>query len=245
MTIRELFSPQWQDIPDTRGEQILFSRARLGKTPRLSVYYQPVRLFQKAPIRPRKRWKPCMKLKSHEITVHLNDLSQLFTAPSGDPFSEEPSLVSGMDWILDELTPHTLGWGERTKTTIVLPKGSLDVNLVNKTSAAVKRYCKFKIRQNHHAIIALRWQGVKALQMSIPFLAGCLLMSAFLSGAALVPGFLGMLLSNGLMIAGWVSLWRPMEIFLYEWWPYWRENQVYTHVMKMHIVVEEEKEAMH
>jgi len=167
----------------------------------------------------------------------------LFTTPSGDPFSEEPSLVSGMDWILDELTPHALGWGAGIKTTIVLPNGSLDPSLANKTSIAVKRYCQFKVRQNQHVLVALRWQGVKALQMGIVFLAGCLLLSAFLSGTALVPGFLGTLFSNGLEIAGWVSLWRPIEIFLYEWWPYWRENQLYTHVMNMQvIVVEEQKE---
>ena len=183
-------------------------------------------------------WK---KSRSREITVRLDHPSQLFTTTSGDPFSGEPFLVSGMDWILDELSPHALGWRARTKTTIVLPKGSLDPSLANKTRVAVKRYCQFKVRQNQHALVALRWQGVKALQMGIVFLAGCLFLSAFLSGTALVPGFLGTLFSNGLEIAGWVSLWRPIEIFLYEWWPYWRENQLYTHVMNMQIVVVEEE----
>jgi hypothetical protein len=49
--------------------------------------------------------------------------------------------------------------------------------------------------------------------MGIVFLAVCLFLSAFLSGAAFVPGFLDTPLSNGLEIAGWVSLWRPIEIF--------------------------------
>ena len=53
------------------------------------------------------------------------------------------------------------------------------------------------------------------------------------------------LFSNGLEIAGWVSLWRPIEIFLYEWWPYWRENQLYAQVMNMQIVITEEKEMGH
>ena len=245
MALHELFLPQWQDVRESRDEQILFSRARLGKTPRLSVYYQPARLFQKDEGVLRKRRRPWMKAKAHEITVHLHDLSELFTAPSGDPFSDEISLVSGMDWILDELTPHTLGWGARTKTTIVLPKGGLDPSLATKTHVAVKRYCQYKIRHNQHALVALRWQGVKALQMGIVFLAVSLLLSAFLSGISFVPGFLGTLLSNGLVIVGWVSLWRPIEIFLYEWWPYWRENQLYTHMMNMQIVLEEENATEH
>jgi hypothetical protein len=24
---------------------------------------------------------------------------------------------------------------------------------------------------------------------------------------------------QGLFILGWVALWRPLEIFLYDWWP--------------------------
>jgi hypothetical protein len=245
MSLRELFLPQRQDVRVSKGEQILFSRARLGKTPRLSVYYQPACIFQESESVLLKRWRFWMRAKSHEITIHLHDLTQLFAAPSGDPFSGEPSLVSGIEWILDELTPHALGWGTRIKTTIILPKGNLDPGLARKTNEAVKRYCQFKIRQNRHALVALRWQGVKALQMGIVFLAVCLFLSAILSRIAIVPGFLGTLFSNGLEIAGWVSLWRPIEIFLYEWWPYWRENQLYAQVMNMQIVIKEEIEIGH
>jgi hypothetical protein len=178
----------------------------------------------------------------HEITLRLDHLSQLITSPSGDPFSDEPLLVSGMDWILDELSTHELGRRARTRATIVLSKGSLDPRLATRVRGAVKRYCQSQILHNQHALVALRWQGVKALQMGIVFLAGCLLLSTFLSGTALVSGFLGTFLSNGLEIAGWVSLWHPIEIFLYEWWPYWRENQLYTSVMNMQIVLAEQRE---
>ena len=27
------------------------------------------------------------------------------------------------------------------------------------------------------------------------------------------------ILKEGLLIGGWVAMWRPMEIFLYDWWP--------------------------
>jgi hypothetical protein len=27
------------------------------------------------------------------------------------------------------------------------------------------------------------------------------------------------ILQEGLLIGGWVAMWRPMEIFLYDWWP--------------------------
>jgi len=33
------------------------------------------------------------------------------------------------------------------------------------------------------------------------------------------------LLREGLSVLGWVSMWKPMEIFLYEWWPIRRERR--------------------
>jgi hypothetical protein len=32
-------------------------------------------------------------------------------------------------------------------------------------------------------------------------------------------GGLGGVLRESLLIGGWVAMWRPMEIFLYDWWP--------------------------
>ena len=30
---------------------------------------------------------------------------------------------------------------------------------------------------------------------------------------------MGEVLRESLVIGGWVAMWRPMEIFLYDWWP--------------------------
>lgn len=35
------------------------------------------------------------------------------------------------------------------------------------------------------------------------------------------------ILEEGLVVAGWVAMWRPMEIFLYEWWPIRRERRIH------------------
>jgi len=33
------------------------------------------------------------------------------------------------------------------------------------------------------------------------------------------------IIHDGLSVLGWVSMWKPMEIFLYEWWPIRRERR--------------------
>ena len=36
----------------------------------------------------------------------------------------------------------------------------------------------------------------------------------------------GEILRESLTIGGWVSMWRPLEIFLYDWWPIRSEAQL-------------------
>ena len=35
------------------------------------------------------------------------------------------------------------------------------------------------------------------------------------------------LIQDSLVIGGWVALWRPLEIFLYDWWPIWAEARLF------------------
>jgi hypothetical protein len=50
-----------------------------------------------------------------------------------------------------------------------------------------------------------------------------------------VSAFAG-LIREGLAVAGWVAMWRPMEIFLYEWWPLRREVRNLQRISEAEIV---------
>jgi hypothetical protein len=36
------------------------------------------------------------------------------------------------------------------------------------------------------------------------------------------------ILRESLTIVGWVAMWRPMQIFLYDWWPLARRRRLYV-----------------
>jgi len=42
---------------------------------------------------------------------------------------------------------------------------------------------------------------------------------------------------ESLTIGGWVAMWRPMEIFLYDWWPLRRMGQLLEKLSHMHVEV--------
>ncbi|WP_448988113.1 hypothetical protein [Luteitalea sp.] len=38
---------------------------------------------------------------------------------------------------------------------------------------------------------------------------------------------------EGLIIGGWVAMWRPLEIFLYDWWPVRADVRLYLRLSTM------------
>jgi hypothetical protein len=44
------------------------------------------------------------------------------------------------------------------------------------------------------------------------------------------------LVREGLAVAGWVAMWRPMELFLYEWWPIRRELRTFQRLAEADVV---------
>ena len=47
----------------------------------------------------------------------------------------------------------------------------------------------------------------------------------------------GDLMSEGLLIGGWVAMWRPLQIFLYEWWPIARKRRIYQALARSSVQV--------
>jgi hypothetical protein len=43
---------------------------------------------------------------------------------------------------------------------------------------------------------------------------------------------------EGLTIAGWVAMWRPLEIYLYDWWPLFEERRRLERLARMQVRIE-------
>lgn len=43
---------------------------------------------------------------------------------------------------------------------------------------------------------------------------------------------IGIPLREGLIIIGWVAMWRPLEIFLYDWWPIASKRKFYDRLSR-------------
>jgi hypothetical protein len=50
-------------------------------------------------------------------------------------------------------------------------------------------------------------------------------------------GRLTLVVQTGLTVAGWVSMWRSMEIFLYDWWPLAGDRRLFRRLANMPVRV--------
>lgn len=74
--------------------------------------------------------------------------------------------------------------------------------------------------------------GRTSLLIGITFLAAAVTIAGLVDRALGQTAF-GALLRESLVIGGWVALWRPLEIFLYDWWPIVAERRLYDRLSLM------------
>jgi len=82
-------------------------------------------------------------------------------------------------------------------------------------------------------------QGRTSLLIGLLFLSACLLLSKALSGHEVDTW--AAVARESLTIGGWVAMWRPMEIYLYDWWPLRQRGRIYDKLG--HMLVEPIREA--
>ena len=68
--------------------------------------------------------------------------------------------------------------------------------------------------------------------IGLAFLAATLAASK-LAENWLDPGGMLEVVRASLSIAGWVAMWRPMELFLYDWWPIRAEARLFDRLASM------------
>ena len=101
--------------------------------------------------------------------------------------------------------------------------------------AAVHHYFAYRAKLNRLEFRHLLKEGRTSLIIGLVFLGACLLTSEWLLRKQ--PGSLSIIARESLVIAGWVAMWRPIRIFLYDWWPVLRLGRLYQKLSRMHVEV--------
>jgi hypothetical protein len=163
------------------------------------------------------------------IEVHVGELQQLFNAIDPSPFREKDLDADAEEFIV--------GWARDVPSDAPLallvyldrPAGLPEESSVLRD--AVHEFFGQRAHRSRQKLRQVFRIGRTSLVIGLAFLSISLLVGQFAS-RALGDG-LGALLRESLVIGGWVAMWRPMEIFLYDWWPIQSDATLYDRLSKM------------
>lgn len=169
----------------------------------------------------------------HHIELNLRTIDQLFNTMDPSPFHEKDLDHDAEEFIVSwarEFHPH-----EPVDLIVHLEKLPTGHDAGQIVEQAVHHYFAYRARMNQLEFKRLMKQGRMSLLVGLSFLGLCLLTIKLL--VLNRPGTILNFFSQSLTIAGWVAMWRPMEIYLYEWWPLRRRGQILDKLSRMPVEV--------
>jgi len=169
---------------------------------------------------------------SHTIELNLHSLNQLFNSMDPSPFIEKD--------LDDNAAEFIVSWAQEfppaapVKLRIYLEEWPTE-DPKELVPEAVHNYFAHRATLTKLEFSRLMKQGRTSLFIGSVFLAACLVViQTLLHGEA---GTWASVLRESLTIAGWVAMWRPMQIYLYDWWPLLRRSRVFAKLSHMPVEV--------
>lgn len=167
------------------------------------------------------------------IELKLRNLDQMFNSMDPSPFHEKD--------LDDDAEEFIVGWARE------LPPHAIPVLVVHLENfpaqddptallrESVRHFFEYKAELTRREFRHLISQGRTSLIIGLVFLATCLAVGELVHRHGSGP--VHRIVYEGLLISGWVAMWRPLQIFLYEWWPLQRLRRVYEKLSKMQVLV--------
>ncbi|HET6391019.1 hypothetical protein [Hyphomicrobium sp.] len=158
------------------------------------------------------------------IEVRLRELAQIFNSFDPSPFHERDLDSDAEEYIV--------GWARELpadvplRIIVHLPKDEARKAEERGLSTALVHYFAYRAAMQQRELNELFHNGRRYLVIGILVLAACLIGSQ-MARKYLGSGPMASLITESLILVGWVANWKPIETFLYSWWPLKRWRDLY------------------
>ena len=170
----------------------------------------------------------------HQISLRLHDISQLFNSMDPTPFLHRDLDPDAEQFI--ESWAREFPSSSRLQLIVHLQEAPREGEAGEIISEALHNFFGYKAELTRRELHQLMSVGRRSLLIGLGFLSICLIAANALSGMEMGPTM--QIAKESLTIVGWVGMWRPIEIFLYEWWPILRRQRIYENLANAHVRIE-------
>jgi hypothetical protein len=188
-------------------------------------------IFSKKNIEQKSRYR-----QEHEyycIDIFLTNILQLFDRIDPSPFREKDLDDDFVKYLT--LCMCELRHANQVKLVIKMSEHNPKYLKNHDIEEAIENFFSFEIENTKNELALLFRQGRWALFNGIVFLVFCNIIVFFLSQN--LTGVLVNTIKEGITVIGWVALWWPVNMFLYEWWPYLDKIKLYERLKKVKVEI--------
>ena len=168
-----------------------------------------------------------------EIRIRLSTLDQLFNSMDPSPFHEKELDSEAASFIVDSVDELPLA--QPLKLIVELPVEELERQDRQSVEDAIHNYFIYRQSDGRRRLRFQLREGRIALAIGLLFLAVCVAIRQLIF--APLGGTVSEMVAEGLLILGWVAMWRPLQIFLYDWWPLRHQARLYAKLAAMPVAL--------
>lgn len=169
------------------------------------------------------------------IEVRVRELRQLFNEMDPSPFHDRDLAPEAEEFIVD--------WAREAPRDAPLglvvyvedPSADLAGGAALLRDAVQRYFCR-RAEAARHRLRELLRRGRTSLVIGLAALVLAFALAKAVTD--LVRGDVGQLLRESLIIGGWVAMWRPLEMLLYDWWPIRAEARRFDRLAAMPVLLE-------
>lgn len=168
------------------------------------------------------------------IEIELRQVAQLFNTLDPSPFRDSDLDPEAEEYIVD--SAMDLPKNVPIEIVIHLPPGELSQASAVDISSAVKNYFAIRVRQASAQLHEKLKTGRLSLLIGFVILSACFLIGLFFF-RSFKEGPFAEIVRESFVIFGWVAIWKPSEIFLYEWPPIARRRKLFRRLSEAKVTV--------
>ena len=158
------------------------------------------------------------------VEIKLNEIRQLFNSFDPAPFREKDLESDAEVYIVDSV--QELHLKTPIKLILHLPESACSDEAISSVPVAIHNYFSYRADITAKELRYTLHQGRLSLMIGLVFLFLCIAAQQFLASFD-KTGLMWSIVQEGFLISGWVAMWRPIEVFLYEWWPIRRRRRIF------------------
>lgn len=167
------------------------------------------------------------------IEIRVNDALQLFDSRDPAPFRDRDLDDDFTDYVIASADEIPMRTPLRVHIYIARPQGEIRRESIIE---AIRTYFEYQIDLKRNQFSKILRMAQIFLIVGLLILSVCLVLSRMVM--TIESEFFGTAIREGIVIFGWVSMWKPLELILFDWYPIYDRIRLLRKLLHVEIQVE-------